>query len=102
MSNSLTSNFMAFDTNLLATKLKRCRNNLELTLNEVSASSGISISKLQDIETGKVEPYGDEILILADIYQEDFKYFISNDKLSASEQVEELYRVNGKNFFQSR
>ena len=55
---------MAFDTNLLATKLKRCRNNLELTLNEVSASSGISISKLQDIETGKVEPYGDEILIL--------------------------------------
>ena len=60
---------MAFDTNLLATKLKRCRNNLELTLNEVSASSGISISKLQDIETGKVEPYGDEILILADIYQ---------------------------------
>ena len=89
---------MAFDTNLLATKLKRCRNNFELTLNEVSASSGISISKLQDIETGKVEPYGDEILILADIYQEDFKYFISNDKLSASEQVEELYRVNGKTF----
>lgn len=89
---------MAFDTNLLATKLKRCRNNLELTLNEVSASSGISISKLQNIEAGKVEPYGDEILILADVYQEDFKYFISNDKLSASEQVEELYRVNGKAF----
>lgn len=89
---------MAFDTNRMATKLLRCRSNLELELKEVSDLTGIPEHRLRTIESGHTEPYGDEILILADIYQEDFKFFISNEKLSASEKVEELYRVNGKDF----
>lgn len=89
---------MSFDTNKMATKLLRCRRNLEMSLVEVSELSGLSEDRLRAIESGHIEPYGDEILILADIYQEDFKYFISNEKLSASEKVEELYRVNGQNF----
>lgn len=89
---------MSFDTNKMATKLLRCRRNLEMSLLEVSELSGLSEDRLQTIESGHIEPYGDEILILADIYQEDFKYFISNEKLSASEKIEELYRVNGQSF----
>lgn len=89
---------MSFDTNKMATKLLRCRSNLEMNLKEVSELSGIPESRLCIIESGHTEPYGDEILILADIYQEDFKYFISNEKLSASEKVEELYRINGQEF----
>lgn len=89
---------MSFDTNRMATKFLRCRSNLEMELKEVSDLTGISEDRLRTIESGHTEPYGDEILILADIYQEDFKFFISNEKLSASEKVEELYRVNGKDF----
>jgi Zn-dependent peptidase ImmA (M78 family) len=89
---------MSFDTNKMAIKLLRCRRNLEMNLKEVSELSGIPESRLCIIENGHTEPYGDEILILADIYQEDFKYFISNEKLSASEKVEELYRINGQEF----
>jgi len=89
---------MSFDTNKMAIKLLRCRSNLEMDLKEVSELTGISEDRLRTIENGQTKPYGDEILILADIYQEDFKYFISNEKLSASEKVEELYRTNGQNF----
>lgn len=89
---------MSFDTNKMAIKLLRCRGNLELSLEEVSEMTGILKDRLQAIESGRIEPYGDEILILADIYQEDFKFFISNEKLSASEKVEELYRAKGDKF----
>ena len=89
---------MSFDTNKMAIKLLRCRGNLELSLEEVSEMTGILKDRLQAIESGRIEPYGDEVLILADIYQEDFKFFISNEKLSASEKVEELYRAKGDKF----
>ena len=93
---------MSFDTNKMAIKLLRCRGNLELSLEEVSEMTGILKDRLQAIESGRIEPYGDEILILADIYQEDFKFFISNEKLSASEKVEELYRAKGDKFTKER
>lgn len=62
---------------------------------EVSSLAGISISRIDALETGTIEPSGDEILILADVYKEDFRYFISNQNLSSAETVDELYRLNG-------
>src|SRR5690606_7739821 len=59
---------------------------------------GISVPRLDEIEKGITEPSGDEILIFADFYRQDYKYFISNERLSASEQVEVLYRKFGDNF----
>lgn len=95
---NIIQKYISFDTVRMASKLLRCRSNLEMDLKEVSGLTGISEERLRLIESGQIEPYGDEILILADIYQEDFKYFISNERLSASEKVEELYRSNGQNF----
>lgn len=86
------------DLNKLAIKILRCRSNLKLSLEEVHELSGISIERLTQIENANIEPSGDEILILADVYREDYKYFISNEKLSASEKVEELYREKGNIF----
>ena len=82
---------MAYDNQLIANKLRRCRNNNGLTIQQVVGLTGIPEERLISLETG-AEPTGDEILILAEIYMEDFKYFISNQKLSSAETVEELYR----------
>ena len=86
---------MAYDKILIAQKLLRSRNNMGLSKAEVSSLAGISISRIDALETGTIEPSGDEILILADVYKEDFRYFISNQNLSSAETVDELYRLNG-------
>lgn len=86
---------MAYDKNLIAQKLLRGRNNMGLSKEEVSGLAGIDVSRIDALESGTVEPSGDEILILADIYKEDFRYFISNQNLSSAEAVDELYRLNG-------
>lgn len=86
---------MAYDKNLIAQKLLRGRNNMGLSKEEVSGLAGIDVSRIDALESGTVEPSGDEILILADIYKEDFRYYISNQNLSSAEAVDELYRLNG-------
>ncbi|OFY12985.1 MAG: hypothetical protein A2X11_11565 [Bacteroidetes bacterium GWE2_42_24] len=82
----------------LGKKINRCRKNLALELSDVSEKVGISIERLDEIERGHIEPTGDEILIFADFYKQDYKYFISNEKLSATEQIEVLYRKFGDDF----
>jgi len=89
---------MPIDKISLGNKLRRCRENLNLDLSEVAKRVGFLTTKFQMIENGIIEPTGDEILILADFYKQDFKYFISNEKLSSSEQVEVFYRKFGDEF----
>ena len=40
-------------------------------------------------------PSGDEILILADYYKCDYKFFVSNEKLAPFEQTDNLFRRHG-------
>lgn len=82
----------------LGTKLFRYRDQLEITVDEVAARTAIGVERLAQIETGGVEPTGDEILILADFYKCDFKFFISNDTVAPFEQTETLYRAHGRDF----
>lgn len=89
---------MPIDKIALGNKLKRCRNNLKLDLPEVSHKVGFAQDQIHKMECGEIEPTGDEILILADFYKQDFRYFISNEKLSASEQIEVFYRKFGNEF----
>lgn len=89
---------MPIDKIILGNKLIRCRKNLDLEISDVSKNIGLSSKRLTEIEKGIKEPTGDEILIFADFYKQDYKYFISNEKLSASEQVEILYRKFGDYF----
>ncbi len=86
---------MAYNHTNIAQKLLRCRNNMGLDKAEVSNLAGIDVARIEALESGMVESSGDEILILADIYKEDFRYFISNQNLSSAETVDELYRLNG-------
>lgn len=83
---------MAFDLGLLAEKLRKYRKQFELSLVELSEASGIAQQSLAAFESGQKEPTGDEILILADIYKCDYRFFISNERLAPFEQTETLFR----------
>jgi len=83
------------DLKLLGEKLSRHRVQLELSVEEVAVSTGLSPSLLRNIEDGLVEATGDQLLILADRYRCDYKHFLSNELLAPFEQTESLYRMYG-------
>lgn len=87
-----------FDLQLLGKKLYGCRSRLEYTVEEVVNGTGINKNRITDFEKGILEPTGDEILILADFFKEDYKFFISNQQTSASENADKLYRQFGNEF----
>lgn len=89
---------MAIDLQMLGSKLAKYREQLRESLLDVSASTGIDVARLERIENGQTEPTGDEVLILADHYRCDFKFFISNDQVAPFEQTETLYRAHGSDF----
>lgn len=89
---------MAIDLTTLGSKLAGYRAQLEEAIADVALSTGISDSRLTAIEAGKAEPTGDEVLILADHYRCDFKFFISNEQVAPYQQTETLYRAHGLDF----
>lgn len=86
---------MTFDLSLLGSKLSRYRQQFQLTVDDVSQATGIPPEVLQAYESGALQPSGDEILILADFYKCDFKFFISNERLAPFEQTDMLFRKHG-------
>ena len=89
---------MAIDLRTLGSKLAKYRGQLKESLVEVASSTGIDTARLTAIEAGQLKPTGDEVLILADHYRCDFKFFISNDQVAPFEQTETLYRAHGNEF----
>ncbi len=89
---------MAIDLRTLGAKLAKYRVQLKESFVEVAASTGIDATRLAAIESGHVEPTGDEVLILSDHYRCDFKFFISNEQVAPFEQTETLYRAHGEDF----
>lgn len=89
---------MAINLQILGAKLVRYRDQLQESPEEVAAVTGIELDRLVAIEAGIAEPTGDEVLILADHYQCDFKFFISNERVAPFEQTEALYRAHGDDF----
>src|SRR5690606_6317123 len=89
---------MAINLQALGAKLLKYRNQLTQTCEEVAAATGIGVDRQHSIENGVEEPTGDEVLILADHYRCDFKYFISNEQSAPFEQAETLYRAHGREF----
>lgn len=89
---------MAINLQLVGEKLRRYRTQLQLSAAELSQSTGITNDRLTQFEAGQTEPTGDEILILADFFKCDYKFFISNERLAPFEQTEELYRRFGTEF----
>jgi Zn-dependent peptidase ImmA (M78 family) len=89
---------MAINLQALGAKLAKYREQLIETVEEVAAATGVEVGRLRLIEQGAQEPTGDEVLILADHYHCDFKYFISNERSAPFEQTETLYRAHGREF----
>lgn len=89
---------MTFDLILFSSKLKKYREQLKTSLEEVSVLTGISIQSLSTLENAERRPTGDEVLILADYYRCDYQFFISNDNLAPFEKTETLYRRHGNEF----
>lgn len=89
---------MAINLQTLGSKLAKYRGQLKESVNEVASSTGIDAARLISIEAGQVEPTGDEVLILADHFRCDFKFFISNEQVAPFEQTEILYRAHGGDF----
>ncbi len=89
---------MSFDRSLLSEKLKKYREQFRLTISELSQLTGIKDSFLQAYENQEKIPTGDEILILADYYLCDYKFFISNERVAPFEQTETLFRRHGNIF----
>lgn len=92
---------MALNLELVGNKIRRYREQLELSVQELATATGISVERLEQCEAGKQEPTGDEILILADFFRCDYKFFISNERLAPFEQTDQLYRRYGKDFSKS-
>lgn len=91
---------MAFDRALLSEKLKKYRNQFQLSLTQLSEATGIDKEALSAYENQERMPSGDEILILSDYYKCDYKFFISNEILAPFEQTETLFRRHGDDFSQ--
>ncbi|WP_454669200.1 ImmA/IrrE family metallo-endopeptidase [Achromobacter kerstersii] len=89
---------MPIDLRTLGSKLAKYRGQLKESIVEVASSTGIDAARLSAIEAGQAEPTGDEVLILADHYRCDFKFFISNEQVAPFEQTETLYRAHGNDF----
>lgn len=89
---------MAIDLLLLGSKLAKYREQLQESVFDVADATGINADRLEQIEGGQMEPTGDEVLILADHYRCDFKFFISNEQVAPFEQTETLYRAHGSDF----
>jgi len=89
---------MALDLELFGKKLRRYREQFELSISEIASASGISVQRLTAFETGRQSPTGDDILILSDVYKCDYKFFVSNERLAPFEQTEVLFRRFGNDF----
>jgi transcriptional regulator with XRE-family HTH domain len=89
---------MALDVKLLANKLRRYREQLAVSITELEQSTGIERNRLARFEAAEATPTGDEILILADFFRCDYKFFISNERTAPFEETETLYRRFGDQF----
>lgn len=92
---------MVVNLKLIAERLVEARNTLAITIESVSAETGIASTRLALIETGKEPPSGDEILILANYYVRDFRDFIDPSRSEPFKQTDILYRRHGDSFTHS-
>ena len=87
---------MALNLELLASKLRRYREQFQTSISEVALVTGISEDSLVAYEKAEKEPTGDEILILADYYKCDYRFFITGEEVAPFEKTETLFRKHGE------
>lgn len=86
---------MPFTAVAFGRKLASLRSDFGQDLGSLATASGISADRLEMFERGDQEPTGDEVLILADYFHKDFRFFLSDEALDSEEGVELLFREHG-------
>ena len=89
---------MPLDLDKFSEKVNRLVSQFMISSTELSVSTGISPERIHKLVNARVEPSGDEVLILADFFKTDYRYFISNEKEAPIEQTDVLFRRHGKDF----
>lgn len=89
---------MAVNVNLVAERLRQVRETLQYTIDEVSKATGISGEHLVAVETGEAVPSGDDVLILANLYDCDFRSFLDENSPPPAQQSDVLFRRYGESF----
>lgn len=67
---------MAFNRKVFAERLKKSRDSFALSIAEVSGATNITAGELESYENAATDPKGDHVLILADLFHCDHRYFI--------------------------
>lgn len=87
---------MSFDFKLLGRKIKEARESLLIETEEVAKYLRCSIEEYEKIENGESSSIdGDIIILISQVLEMDFRYFVSGDYVSAESQIKELFRQNG-------
>lgn len=86
---------MPIDLSMFSDKLRRYCAQLQVPTEQIARDTGIALSRVEKLLNAQIEPTGDEVLILADYFKCDFKFFISNERLAPFEQTENLFRKHG-------
>ena len=89
---------MVLDLQILARRLKRAREIQAIDATVVERATGIASERLNQIESGSTKPTGDEVLILANFYNCDFRDFLDHSRPEPFEQTDILYRKHGEDF----
>jgi Zn-dependent peptidase ImmA (M78 family) len=89
---------VSFDLARFGNKLHDYREQRQLTSADLADATGIAVGRYEALEAGELLPTGDEVLIIADFFQCDYRFFVSNEKLAAFQQTETLYRKFGNEF----
>lgn len=76
-------------------KMKQLRQQKDLSYQQLSQLTGLSLSYLHDIETGKKYPKTDKILVLAKALDTDYDYLVS---LQASKKLQPVIDLLQSNF----
>ncbi|ARV60278.1 hypothetical protein BZZ01_18015 [Nostocales cyanobacterium HT-58-2] len=85
---------MTFDYVLLGKKLREARESLQFDIYEAAARLQISSEDYLKVESGQKKATGDQVVLLASLYQRDFRYFVTSDYPSAESQIQEMFRLN--------
>lgn len=89
---------MAIKASLVAERLRKARETLQYSIDEVSQATGIEGEHLVAVETGRAAPSGDDVLILANLYDCDFRSFLDENLPPPAQQSDVLFRRYGESF----
>lgn len=86
---------MAFTAKRFGRTLTSIRTAFGQDRESLALTSGIQADRLALLEDGAVDPTGDEVLILADRFKKNFRYFLADDATDPDADIEFLFRANG-------